>query len=428
MRRTFTVLLAAVGLGLGPSSLRAQGLPVGGEFQINTTTAGVQQDPAVGFDAAGNFVVAWESDGQDGDGVGIVARRFAADATPLGGEFVVNTETAFDQIDPEVAVAADGSFMVVWVGFALDGDGESVQARRFDASGMPLGDELQVNTFFLGDQDSPAVAAGPGGGFIVAWESGDDQDGSLDGVFAQRFDAAGMPDGSEFQVNTETFDDQDDPAVAIDAAGRFVVVWESFAQDGSLESVQGQLFAADGMPSGGEFQVNTTTSDSQDTPSVAMAAGGSFMVTWESFAQDGDGWGVYGRLFDSTATALTGEIPVNTTTAFDQDTSAVSAGPGGFVVAWESFAQDGDNNGVQIQSFATDGLPVGEESQVNVFFAGEQEDPAVAIDPSGNAVVVWESDGQDGSASGIFGQRYESTLFADGFESGNLLAWSNVTP
>jgi uncharacterized membrane protein len=34
--------------------------------------------------------------------------------------------------------------------------------------------------------------------------------------------------GAEFQVNTYTTDHQTSPAVAADAAGNFVVVWESF--------------------------------------------------------------------------------------------------------------------------------------------------------------------------------------------------------
>ena len=44
------------------------------------------------------------------------------------------------------------------------------------------------------------------------------------------FAAVGDPAGSEFQVNTYTLANQQNPAVAIDAAGGFVVVWESTVQ------------------------------------------------------------------------------------------------------------------------------------------------------------------------------------------------------
>src|SRR5688500_15176418 len=57
--------------------------PAGSEFRVNTTTLDVQQNPAVAMDAAGGFVVAWESYRQVGDdGLGIFARRFDAAGVP----------------------------------------------------------------------------------------------------------------------------------------------------------------------------------------------------------------------------------------------------------------------------------------------------------------------------------------------------------
>jgi hypothetical protein len=71
--------------------LRASGAaaaPSGPEFQVNSTGAGDQRLPAVAALAGGTFLVAWESEGQNGDESAIVARRLAADLTPLGDERV----------------------------------------------------------------------------------------------------------------------------------------------------------------------------------------------------------------------------------------------------------------------------------------------------------------------------------------------------
>lgn len=38
--------------------------------------------------------------------------------------------------------------------------------------------------------------------------------------------------------------------------------------------------------------------------------------------------------------------------------------------------------------------------------AWAQEFPAIAANPAGNFVIVWESIGQDGQDTGIFGQRF----------------------
>src|SRR5207253_1516987 len=95
-----------------------------------------------------------------------------------------------------------------------DGDSWGIFAQRFDAAGTPQGAEFQVNTTTAAEQQFPAVAADARGGFTIAWSShGQDPDQSW-GVYAQRFDAAGARDGSEFRVNTTTADDQEFASVA----------------------------------------------------------------------------------------------------------------------------------------------------------------------------------------------------------------------
>ena len=73
------------------------------------------------------------------------------------------------------------------------------------------GEEFHINTHTSGNQEMPSVAAFPGGGFVVVWES-DGQDGSSLGIYGQRFDGAGAGVGEEFHVNTHTADGQRWPA------------------------------------------------------------------------------------------------------------------------------------------------------------------------------------------------------------------------
>ncbi len=44
-----------------------------------------------------------------------------------------------------------------------------------------------------------------------------------------------IPEGPEFQVNTYTTGDQESPDVAMDGAGNFIVVWQSYGQDGGRQ-------------------------------------------------------------------------------------------------------------------------------------------------------------------------------------------------
>jgi hypothetical protein len=175
------------------SRLDGQGLPVGEEFRVNTTTAGYQAQAALGLDSDGSFVVAWESVGQDGDQHGIFARAFAGDGTPLGPETQVNEFTVGRQRYPSLAADGQGGFVVTWTSYfqqepGPDGSRHGVFGRRLARGARPLGSEFRVNTFTTGVQVGSAMAGLPDGRAVVTWTSLG-QDGSLAGVFGQRYGA-----------------------------------------------------------------------------------------------------------------------------------------------------------------------------------------------------------------------------------------------
>ena len=151
------------------------------------------------------------------------------------------------------------------------------------APGDPVGVEFQVNTYATGTQNDTAVAPDGAGGFVVVWQSpASAGDTSGDGIFARRYDAAGAPVGPEFQVNTWTTGDQSLPAVVANGSQGFIVVWQSNGgspgNDTDSNSVQGQLFDATGSPLGGEFQVNTYTTEFQGIPALTALADGFVVV------------------------------------------------------------------------------------------------------------------------------------------------------
>ncbi len=380
-------------------------IPAGGEFQVNTFTTSYQYHPRLASDAAGNFVVTWTSDGQDGSGLGVFARRFNAAGAPQGAEFQVNTFTPSYQYRSTVAADAAGNFVVVWTSADQDGSGYGIFGQRFNASGSRLGSEFRVNTYTIDNQYEASVASDAAFDFVVVWASYG-QDGSGWGVFGQRYDASGAPLGAEFRANPYTASDQLRPVVASDAAGDFVVGWESDGQDGSGFGVFAQRYDASGAPQGTEFRVNSTTSLNQYLPSVASDAAGNFVIVWtDSSGEDGSGLGVFAQRYDASGVPRGGEFRANTTTAGPQALSAVASDAAGtFVVTWQSLDQDGDNLGIFAQKFVA-GVPRA-EFQVNTFTTSYQYGPAVASDPVGNFLVAWTGDAQDGSLSGVFAQRY----------------------
>jgi hypothetical protein len=227
-----------------------------------------------------------------------------------GAEFQVNTYMENAQEAPSVAKLSGGGFAVTWQSDAQDGDWYGIYGQVFDSSGNKVGSEFQVNTYISELQVFPSVAGLSGGGFVVTWDSVG-QDSSGDGIYGQIFDSSGSKVGGEFQVNTYTKDDQSFSSVAGLSGGGFVVTWESYDQDGSDWGVYGQVFNSSGNKVGSEFQVNTYTTDYQGFSSVAGLSGGGFVVTWESYDQDGSDWGVYGQKFSCGGEVCKDELLLN---------------------------------------------------------------------------------------------------------------------
>jgi hypothetical protein len=387
--------------------------PVGAEFQVNTVTRLDQRRSAVAADDVGNFVVVWSSYEQDGDSYGIFGQRFNAAGLRVGGEFQVNSYTTGAQSFPAAALDATGRLVVVWRSMGQDGSHYGAFARRYSASGVPDA-EFRLNSYTDGFQGYASVAFVGNGNFVVVWNS-EGQDGEGFGVFGRRYDAAGTPQGGEFQVNTHTTEYQASPVLAAAGDGSFVVVWNSYGQDDDSYGVFGQRYDASGSPRGGEFRVNSYTTGYQIDPGVAAAADGGFVVVWTG--EDGLGWSVFSQRFDAAGLSLGTEFRVNALTqSLGPFPSVGSAASGDFVVAWQSFGPDGSGHGVFGQRFDRAGLKRGSEFRVNSYTTGNQTETAVASAGNGNFVVVWTSMGQDGYIEGVFGQRYGDLIFADGFE------------
>ena len=72
------------------------------------------------------------------------------------------------------------------------------------------------------------------------------------------------------------------------------MVWDSSTQD-PLVGVFGQRYGSSGTPLGPEFRVNTFTTNPQGVAATAADAAGRFVVVWQSYLQDGQDWGGYGQ-------------------------------------------------------------------------------------------------------------------------------------
>jgi len=344
----------------------------------------------VGQAGDGSVVVVWQ--GEDDDDKGIVARIFDADGSPIGGEFVVNASTAGKQESPALAVAVDGTFVVIWQG--EDSDDKGVFGQLFAADGQPIGPEFQVHQDETGKQEKPQVAMADDGTFAVLWKGPDADD---KGVFIRFFDATGQPLGDEQIANTNEVGKQDHPHLALAGDGRAVVVWQG--TDSDDHGVFGRRFDATGNALGAEFPVNSTEAGKQDRPRVAVAFAGGFAVVWES--DDADRKGVFARRFDALGVPQGLDFQVNTTSTKNQHHVDVAmSDDGGCIVVWKS---DATGKHIMAQRYAADGSPLEGEIQLTDETAVKPDNPRASLAADGSSyIVVWQD--EDDDDKGVFGR------------------------
>lgn len=306
---------------------------------------------------------------------------------------------------PAAAMDADGDFVVAWTADGLDGDSTfegNIYARRYAADGTPRGGAFLVNAATEGDQDQPAVAMDADGDFIVAWASSSQASGSFfSDIVARRFAAAGEP-GAELRVNLGSRTGQRAPSVAMDAAGEALVAWERAVPVGSglaPTNIFARRLPAAGEP-GAELLLNSDAVPQNSQPSVALDADGDGLIAWTAAGQDGDSTfatNVYARRLPAGAQPDPIFL-VNATTPLNQSRpSAAVDAAGNAVIAWTSQGQDGDGTfatNVYARRFPLAGAP-GPELGVNLTTQGSQHSPRAAIDADGDFVIAWSDAGSE---------------------------------
>jgi hypothetical protein len=315
--------------------------PTGTDTLVSNSVLGAQDSPAVASDASGAYVVVWVVYGQGGGSGGdIVGQRYDQYGQAQGAQFVINTYTTDNQSAPSVAMDAEGDFVVAWAGEGAS-DSSGVYARVYDQFGNATGDQFLVNQYTPGLQNEPSVAMDAEGDFAVTWTSYG-QNGNTTGIYARLFNWQGMAQTGEMQVNTTVTSRQDRSDVAMDQNGDFTVVWESYTQNHISWGIEGQRFSATGAKVGGEFQINQYTSGQQMVPKVAMDLAGDFVVTWESYGQDGSGYGIYARRYNAAGAAQGNAFVVNNliTSNWQVSPDVGMDANGDFIITWSSFGQD----------------------------------------------------------------------------------------
>jgi len=146
-----------------------------------------------------------------------------------------------------------------------------------------------------------------------------------------------------------------------------------------------------GSAKAAEMQVNVRTASDQKNAAVAANAAGDSVIVWASYySTTGRSYDILARRLDWRGRFLGDEFPVNTATAGNQNEPAAALDDQGrCAIVWQGPGPDQED--IFLRLFDPNGHAVTGELLVNLAVAGRQLYPSVAVGGTGVFVVAWES-------------------------------------
>ena len=348
---------------------------------LETIDEGEAFEHQVAFDGAGNAMAAWSQLDAATGQYKTWARRYLP-ATGWGTAQRIQSEATREGRGPRVAFKPNGDAMVAWLQ-SDPGPVTNVWITSFTASTDSWGTATQVNTGAVG-ASFPVLAIDAAGNAMVAWPEGSSF--ATFHLMARRLEAAGW--GAVQQVDSAA-GGASRPGLAVDASGNATLVWLQQNATGTGADVWANRFVA-GTGWGTATMIETNGRDASN-PAVASDAAGNAMAIWVQ-ADDTNpvtnNSAVYSSRFSAgswgAATLVKGGAP------FAWDGAIAMNASGDAVVVWQE--DDGfDGASVWARSYAAGvgGTPLRIDDQVTVLALS----PRIGVDAGGNAVAVWSQGG-----------------------------------
>jgi hypothetical protein len=278
-------------------------------------------DVAMAYD--GTFIVTWRGPDVDFN-TGIQVRMYNADGTPKADQFRANILADASYNTPSIAMRSDKTFIVVWSQYDsadMNPEGWLIRGQRFSAAGSKVGNAFLISpktgadTYGAFHKINPDIDIADNGNFVVVWDDYRDTLTYSYMPYGKRFNSSGTALGSEFRISTtdNTMQEHVHPRVSVAANGLFVATWHTYIGTGTYAyDVYARRYNASGTAQGNDWRVNDHTANYQWYPDVACDRDGNFTIVYESWNQPDDpitvDYGVIAKQYAADGTARSGYI------------------------------------------------------------------------------------------------------------------------
>lgn len=276
--------------------LSLEGKPLGGQVQVSATAIDPNQRPAITSLIDGGFLVTWADARADRR---IRARRFQIDGAPSGSEFAVNTNEGFHENPIVTRLAGQdaggnhGNYVIAWRSDPSPPGGGALTLRIFNHDGTPVTGEIRPNISGFGGQK--AMTSLDNGRFVtVHVRSGVVSDlGVLKSIVeANVFEANGAFANVRFSATTGQDINSSAPAVAALPGGQFLVAWvqKSAETFSTTPTVRAKVLSDSAGSIGQEAILSSATAGLRNNvcaAAIADAEGKTAFVAWDDSSGGG---------------------------------------------------------------------------------------------------------------------------------------------
>jgi hypothetical protein len=229
-------------LGVQARLIGANGAALGAQFQANSLVGKSENYPAVTGLADGGFLVVWTTPEVHG-------RKFKADGTPVGDDFQINTFTTGAEAETDVVLGFGDQLLVVWKDSEENVEETEIRGRFFNQNLAAQGSDFRINTFTAGAQNHVKAGDYGSAGFFVVWESVGSAGSDVNAQSIQGRIVTGSDQfhGAQFQLNAWITGAQQLPGIG-GRDGNIAIAWRS---PGNVETdkavIVGQIWSLCGI-------------------------------------------------------------------------------------------------------------------------------------------------------------------------------------
>jgi hypothetical protein len=387
----------------------------GKNTKVNDDVGVNQSNPKISVSSDGKFVVTWDDKRNGESNIDIYYQLYNASAEKVENNTIAHNDTTkFFQTYSDVSFLNDSIFVICWEDHRNGLNDPDIYFQSFVFNGKVIGSNTRVNDEQAGFfQLTPRIDSFIDGSFIICWS--DNRNGSFGyDIFAQRYDPSGVPNGVNFRVNDDIYNDQQSfPSVGVSQNGFHTMVWtdtRSYRYD-----IYAQRYDSLKNKLNNNFVINDDDNYVHEYPDIGYASDGSFVICWED-GRSNDNLDIYAQRFNNNRNKLGDNFKVNDdqSNASQRYPQISVASDGSFVICWEDGRNGTYNPDIYAQCYDRDGKPVKKNIRVNSDQTlRAQTEPNVDMDDNKNMYFVWRDNRISGQGFDIFAKIISWDIFTE---------------